>query len=391
MDQATLIEDIISTKNTLAILCQVFSVNRSTLQSFSSIFDSITELLDILTHSSVKQVEAALLSGESRFTFSKLKETLNELSEAITTKNTSKINYLNEQLQFSIQKLRIPSSGGINKEETADDIFKKNLVQPSVDRSTAFHSEPSIAVSEGLISAPVVSRKPKKEKASLPADPFAQFRFARRRHASNRAEDEEDDEVESSPSPSPPMTSFIEIPPSKPRLMISYNHASKSLCTDIYNSLTKDEYDVWIDLKQMHGSTLAAMAQAIEDSDIILYCVTQNYSQSMNCQKEAEYAFVRQKIMIPLLLQSGYKPTGWLGLLMGASLYIDFTKNDYTQNYAKLKSEIEGNASRINNNRNDVPKLTLNSTANDQQQSHEAGNHPPLQSTNTKSRGCVLL
>lgn len=161
--------------------------------------------------------------------------------------------------------------------------------------------------------------------------------------------------------------------------MISYNHASKPLCTDIYNSLTNDGYNVWIDLKQMHGSTLAAMAQGIEDSDIFLFCVTQNYSQSPNCQKEAEYAFVQEKIMIPLLLQSKYKPTGWLGLLMGASLYIDFTKNDFIENYARLKSEIELNASRVSSNKNDVPKLTLDST------------NTNSTSIEKKSRSCVLF
>jgi hypothetical protein len=175
--------------------------------------------------------------------------------------------------------------------------------------------------------------------------------------------------------------------------MISYSHASKALCIDIYNSLINDGYNVWIDLKQMHGSTLVAMAQGIEDSDIILFCVTENYSQSPNCQKEAEYAFVQQKIMIPLLLQAKYKPKGWLGLLMGASLYIDFTKNDFTQNYAKLKSEIEVNALRISSNKNDVLKLTLDSTTHDKETDNS-----PLQLTKAnsasivrKSRRCVLF
>ena len=182
------------------------------------------------------------------------------------------------------------------------------------------------------------SRLPAKEEESSASDPFAQFRFAHRRLSPESSEeDEAAAECFPSPPPVPTASRPIELPQSKPRLMISYNHASKPLCMDMYNSLTKDGYNVWIDLKQMHGSTLAAMAQAVEDSDIILYCVTQNYSQSLNCQKEAEYAFVRQKIMIPLLLQSSYKPIGWLGLLMGASLYIDFTKNDYNQNYCEAK------------------------------------------------------
>ena len=143
----------------------------------------------------------------------------------------------------------------------------------------------------------------------------------------------------------------------------------------------------------MHGSTLIAMAQAIEESDIVIYCMTEKYSESRNCQKEAEYAFVRQKIMIPLLLQSKYKPTGWLGLILGADFYIDFTKNDFIQNYQKLKSEIESHAMRINKYENKDVKPIPSSNTDDPKL-----NPPPLQSVQTKpnssekeSRSCVLL
>jgi hypothetical protein len=180
--------------------------------------------------------------------------------------------------------------------------------------------------------------------------------------------------------------------------MISYSHASKPLCLDIYNCLINDGYNVWFDLEQMHGSILVAMAKGIDDSDIILYCVTEKYSQSTNCQKEAEYAFIQQKIMIPLLLQSKYKPIGWLGLLLGATLYIDFTKNDFTQNYQQLKREVEANAIRINSNQNEVAKLILDSTTDDKEHSQNVAENPPPQSTKTnsvaikkQSRSCILF
>jgi hypothetical protein len=102
--------------------------------------------------------------------------------------------------------------------------------------------------------------------------------------------------------------------------------------------------------------------------------------------------------MIPLLLQSKYKPTGWLGLLLGASLYIDFMKNDFTRNYEKLKREIEANAMRISSNQNEVVKLTLDSNTNDKEHIRKAADNPPLQSTKTnsvaigkQSRSCVLF
>ena len=432
MDQASLIEDIISTKNTLTILQQFLIVNQISLQPFSRILDLITELLNILTHSSFKQVETVLLSTGSPSAFNELTDILNELSDAITSKNISIVNRLNEQLSSFVQKFRICSSDATNNEQTADDIFKDNLLQSNINTKTRLDSksfEDGLNIPVSYSKNKVVSRSPikskvnkKPEKSSI-IDPFAQFRFARRRSVSS-SPDQDGEAVDfNPPPPPPPPRSALPPPPpplpkpvmsdslaelsdfrpskvssDKPRLMISYNHASKPVCTNIYKSLTTDGYDVWIDLEEMHGSTLVAMAQAIEESDIILYCITENYSQSRNCQKEAEYAFVQQKIMIPLLLQASYKPKGWLGLLMGASLYIDFTKNDFTQNYAKLKREIELNAMRISNNKNDVLKVTLNSTTNDQEQTHKEPEGPPLQTSKTtstsnvgKSRGCVLF
>ena len=36
---------------------------------------------------------------------------------------------------------------------------------------------------------------------------------------------------------------------------------------------------------------------------------------------EAEYAYNLKKTLIPILVEDGYKPDGWLGLLLGTKLY----------------------------------------------------------------------
>jgi hypothetical protein len=43
---------------------------------------------------------------------------------------------------------------------------------------------------------------------------------------------------------------------------------------------------------------------------------------------EAEYAFESQKHIIPLKLQKGYKPDGWLGFLLGSKYFYDLTKEE---------------------------------------------------------------
>ena len=40
---------------------------------------------------------------------------------------------------------------------------------------------------------------------------------------------------------------------------------------------------------------------------------------------EAEYTFKLRKDYIPLMMQRGYRPDGWLGFILGAKLYFDFS------------------------------------------------------------------
>lgn len=394
MAEASLVEDVITTKNTLTVLNQMFIANKISLQPFARIFDSVSALIQVFTHASVKQIETALQTiGSKTDYFDKLRATLNELSDAISTNDTSIINRLNEELDTYVHQLRIDSSSTTNREETADDRFKRQLLHSCKDTEPSSSQVPTPHKNNNLpIRSPARSKETRRREEPPIDDPFAQFRFARRRRSSDSIENDEEivDSILVPPARLPA--------PSKPRLMISYNHASKPICVDIYDHLTNDGYDVWVDFKHMHGSTLVAMAKAIEDSDIFVFCVTEPYSKSPNCQKEAEYAFVQQKLMIPILLQSKYKPTGWLGFLLGASFYIDFTKNDFIQNYEKLKSEIETNATRHSSNKGDAVALTPNITAVDREETPRKMDRPLLQSTSpksvtieNKSRSCVLF
>lgn len=99
------------------------------------------------------------------------------------------------------------------------------------------------------------------------------------------------------------------------QIMISYNSGSRELCMKIKEELTKScGYKVWIDVDEIHGSSLDSMAKAVETSDLILMCVTEDYRQSINCQSEAQYAFKLKKPIMPLIMQKGYENVGgWLG------------------------------------------------------------------------------
>ncbi|KAK3746536.1 hypothetical protein QZH41_007374 [Actinostola sp. cb2023] len=97
-------------------------------------------------------------------------------------------------------------------------------------------------------------------------------------------------------------------------VMISYQWDVQKTMIQLKNRLQAAGFRVWIDLEQMGGSTLEAMARAVEDSAVVLVCVSQKYKESSNCRSEAEYAFQLKKDIVPLMMEGNYRPDGWLGI-----------------------------------------------------------------------------
>ncbi|CAF3436539.1 unnamed protein product [Rotaria socialis] len=124
-------------------------------------------------------------------------------------------------------------------------------------------------------------------------------------------------------------------------IMISYNHDVQQLSKQIKDQLAADGYDVWIDVESMHGNILDAMSDAIESSTIFLMCLTEKYKDSPSCRLECEYAYQRKKHIIPLLLQANYKPDGWLGIILGSKLYINYAKKPFEAAYSETLGELQ--------------------------------------------------
>ena len=76
---------------------------------------------------------------------------------------------------------------------------------------------------------------------------------------------------------------------------------------------------------------------------MILVCVSERYKESPNCRSEAEYAYQLKKDLIPLKMQRNYTADGWLGMLVGTKLWIDFQcKKDIYSGVGKLIKELGG-------------------------------------------------
>ena len=140
-------------------------------------------------------------------------------------------------------------------------------------------------------------------------------------------------------------------------VMISYQWDSQEMLVEVKNRLQASGYRVWMDLEQMRGSTLEAMAKAVENSSVVLVCVSERYKESPNCRSEAEYAYQLRKDIIPLMMQRKYRGDGWLGMLVGTKLWFDFNSQQSIEpSVTKLIKELGGRGKDVDNT--DEPSVT---------------------------------
>ena len=71
-------------------------------------------------------------------------------------------------------------------------------------------------------------------------------------------------------------------------VMISYNWEQQELMLKIRDTLKNSGYKVWMDVDKIGGSTLEAMASAVENSAVILVAVSRKYKESANCRSGNE-------------------------------------------------------------------------------------------------------
>ncbi|CAM4867966.1 unnamed protein product [Rotaria socialis] len=124
-------------------------------------------------------------------------------------------------------------------------------------------------------------------------------------------------------------------------ILISYNHSTAIICSKIAKQLKNLNYNVWIDRDNISGDIFTSMASAVENCFVVLMAVNEPYYQSRYCRLEAEYSVERNKASIPMLMQASYKSRGWLGIINGSKLQIDFSTISFDEAFNLLVREIE--------------------------------------------------
>ncbi|XP_041471482.1 uncharacterized protein LOC121420981 [Lytechinus variegatus] len=111
-------------------------------------------------------------------------------------------------------------------------------------------------------------------------------------------------------------------------VMLSYQWDVQREILAVNELLKANGFEVWIDVEQMGGSTLEAMAHAVENAAVVVLCFSEKYKDSPACRTEAEYTYKLRKPVVPLKMQNGYDPNGWLGAMLGTKFYIEMYKLD---------------------------------------------------------------
>jgi hypothetical protein len=68
-------------------------------------------------------------------------------------------------------------------------------------------------------------------------------------------------------------------------IMLSYCWAQQEIVLRIRKELGARDYRIWIDVEQMQGSTVVAMADAIDCAYAVCYGISADYKESANCRR----------------------------------------------------------------------------------------------------------
>ena len=136
-------------------------------------------------------------------------------------------------------------------------------------------------------------------------------------------------------------------------LFISYNWGIKKQVDVLHANLkSKCGYKVWRDETNMKNTTDldSVLADAIQKSKVFLFCLTEAYSNSINCLNELNYAFkiCRKPIVFLMIDKLNLKKLKGLGFMVGRLIYIQCYKSKPIENWANVYHEEISKAIRDN-------------------------------------------
>jgi len=115
-------------------------------------------------------------------------------------------------------------------------------------------------------------------------------------------------------------------------VFISYCWANKSIVIQLKDVLEREGLRCWMDDHKMQGGDelFSEIDKGITNSRIVVACLSNQYSTSVNCTREITLSSDRKKIILPVWVAGCdlWPPRGAMGPLLTGKLYIDLCSKD---------------------------------------------------------------
>lgn len=135
----------------------------------------------------------------------------------------------------------------------------------------------------------------------------------------------------------------------------SLNRDNHIRCKNLANKLIYSGYKVWFDDYDIYGNIDSSIIKGINNSKIILLCLTQNYCNKINnavhmqcpndnCFKEWNYSLFKKKTIIPIIMEPTMKEEflngdGVIQMYLNSTMFIDMT-NNFVDEFSILKKSL---------------------------------------------------
>ncbi|CAF2619797.1 unnamed protein product [Rotaria sp. Silwood2] len=122
-------------------------------------------------------------------------------------------------------------------------------------------------------------------------------------------------------------------------VMLSYCQEDSRKCQCLINKLTEEGFSIWAD--SVIAEQQRDIFSQIDKSTCIILCISENYYESMSCEKEARYAFQSGKQVFLVKIQN-HPLIGWQREVFEGKLFFQLfgSENHFDLEYEKLLLEI---------------------------------------------------
>lgn len=132
--------------------------------------------------------------------------------------------------------------------------------------------------------------------------------------------------------------------------------------------LEKEGFTVWMDKNNMADKISNTLAKAIDEAQVVLAAISSSYERSKNCESgkpivvillyaaiftmrvyhlkwvlyysEYKHASQQNRPILPVKVERGYNPKGWLSMKMVDEIYVDISQGVSEEKLKEIKERL---------------------------------------------------